>query len=1217
MAEATEATVDTSLTLARLAELGRPISVRVQALVLDNFKSFPKKTRIPIRDGFTTVSGPNGSGKSNVIDALQFVLAVATTKNMRAERLDDLISYLGTKPKARVALQMDCVFAGREGPVDHVVEIARSVRRRSKGNEIRYELNRNGIRLSDLRDVIRHLGLPVSGQNFVLQNDVIRLTSLGPVARRGVLDELAGAREFDRRIGLAHEELIASDRLTEDTRLILSELDGRMGQLKKERDQAIAYEELTASKAGLEEDLVVLEVSEAEVAVVRKQDEVAETEKQQKKREKAREKLQQEADVAKAALDELETELASKGEGERMDAFRAVEALRARVDGAIEQAKETRASEQAEVARRPALESAVGEGEKALRSAEGLCEDVAAELEEKESELGALNAQYEAASSGMQNGVSERIELAQRLRDLRQEADALRKEQGHLVERDREVAERTSRGEAERAVLAAAVAESSGRREETHQANVAAAKSFRERRESVAELDERRRRLRGQVDALRSGLEALASKVSRAQADVSSAEALREQAHTMGGGRAMQALDSAGIGGVHGAVSSLVDFEARYATALEAAAGGRINYVVVDDEHVAARAIKMLKRTGAGRLSFAPLSKVRSRGKPGAAPRGKGVVGFAVDLVSAGRQYGDVLSTVFGDTLVVETLEDAKPLIGRYRMVTLDGDLAEKNAIMTGGSRRQRGGLLAAAAAAGEKAATARRSLEELRKQRDAARAKLTEAEVELGRVSDELSAARAKLAEAEAQASASAGELGRLEESLAPKADRLGKLEAELATLRQEQAQVEPRLIEVRARLGEVTGQIELLDDPDAQRAFEAQQARMAEIEGKLAPVRKEVARLRQEDAAAQTERSKAEVALEAARQTLAQADARRGELEAKVKGFEQQAKTLVAELQAKESELASLSAELAALTQRRNAAREQAQATRDAAREAAAAVQHLAERLVELANDLAGLTARATELRAGAEEREIEVPGPEEAPPDIGRERKRIAKALTEVTGKIEKLGPVNHLAIEQYETTVERHAELEVKIEVLEQEKTQIRERIVDLEGKKRIAFLDAFAKVKVAFAETYAELGRGEGHLILEDPKDPFAGGLQIKVRPRGKKLSRLESMSGGEKALTALALIFALQEVNSAPFFVFDEVDKDLDAVNTKILAEAIRKRADDRQYVVISHHRCLLERSHQTLGVTQRKGYGTQVTGVANDAIVGEASEAEAAEVAQ
>ena len=306
-------------------------------------------------------------------------------------------------------------------------------------------------------------------------------------------------------------------------------------------------------------------------------------------------------------------------------------------------------------------------------------------------------------------------------------------------------------------------------------------------------------------------------------------------------------------------------------------------------------------------------------------------------------------------------------------------------------------------------------------------------------------------------------------------------------------------------------------------------------------------------------------------------------------------------AELSAREGELKALSGELLALAQRRDAAREAAQAARDAVTQADHELRSLRESLEGLQVELTELRERATALRAAAEAREIEVPGPEEAPPDLGKERKRLEDTLGKIVRELDGMGPVNQLAIEQFDEAESRHGELEEKINSLDEEKTQIRTRIVGLEGKKKVAFLHAFALVSEAFSRTFAELARGEGRLRLEDPKDPFAGGLIIEARPRGKKLSKLEIMSGGEKTLTSLAFIFALQEVNPAPFFVFDEVDAALDGVNTDVLSEAIARRGSDRQYLVISHHRVMLDKSNQTLGVTMRKGHGTQVTGVTMD----------------
>ncbi len=1185
-----------------VAALGRPIDVRVEALTLDNFKSFAKKTRIPIRDGFTTVSGPNGSGKSNIIDSIQFVLGIATSKGMRAERLTDLICIEGTKPTARVSLELSGTFEDASGKrTQKTVEVTRVVRRSKSGAQAHYEVDGTPVRLVDLHDLMRDLGFPTSGQNIVLQGDVIRLTSMGGVARRQVLDELAGARDFDMRIALANEELQAADRLTEDTRLILDELTGRMGQLKVERDQALAFQGLSARKKGVEEDLVVLDVQEAEVKVVARAADAEKAEKDHKAAGRRHEKAEREAQERHEALQALEKELAEKGDGERLAAVREVEGLRARLDGAKRRAFETAEQESGLRARVPQLEKTVREGEDRFAALDKQASDLVKELEETEEQHQTLSRRFEAAAATLRRHGADQVRAAEEARGVNQQLEGLRKQEGELSTRDRALAEQLSRKETERSLLGESGGEVATRREEVVKEVAEAAARLRERREAVGKADERRRQLSQQVQGLRSGLDAVQSRVSRAEQEVASAEARRAQAHALGGGQALQALKEVRLAGVHGTVADLIKFDARYAQGLEAAAGGRLHWVVVDDEQVAREGIEVLKRTRAGRLSFAPLTKMRGPRLDRDAPRGKAILGYAIDLIEADRRYDELLRSVFTDTLVVERLQDALPLIGRYRMVTLDGDVLERHGLMTGGTATRGSQLLVAAAHAAAEVEEKKRLLQELDKQRSAARAALQKAEAEWAQASEQLSREQAALAEVEGAVSRSQGELNRIDQALGPQAQRLRTLDQELEALRREQAEVTAALQRVRAELEATVGRLQAIDRPEASGEFDEANREAQETEAAMRDLEVVLNGLRQETSEAQLERRSALEKLETARAALVEARQAFEATSAAARAARVEADALQVELTEKQAALEALSSELTALARRRDEARAAAEKARDAAREVQREVQSIAERIGLLQQELAQLREAAAALRAAAVEREIEVPGPEEAPEDLPRARRRLEQTLAKLEAEITALGPVNQLAIEQYEQVLARQAELTQKITTLEEEKAQLRARIVDLDGRKRTAFLDAFARVSKAFAGSFAELARGEGRLRLENPDDPFAGGLIIEARPRGKKLARLEAMSGGEKSLTALAFIFALQEVNPAPFFVFDEVDQSLDGVNTDTLASAIKNRAGSRQYLVISHHRVMLDKSRQTIGVTMRKGWGTVVTGVPMD----------------
>ncbi|MEZ6188308.1 MAG: chromosome segregation protein SMC [Planctomycetota bacterium] len=1186
----------------RLAGLGKPINLRVIALGLDNFKSFRKKTRIPLRDGFSTISGPNGSGKSNIIDALQFVLGTATSRGMRAERLTDLICNQGGKNSARVWIEMEGTFPRADGSlVNRQIEVARVVRRTRSGTNAHYELDGETIRLTDLHDVLRTLGFPTSGQNVVMQGDVIQLATMGPVKRRQVLDELAGTKEFDRRIGEAHGELEASDRCTEDTKLILKELASRLGQLKKERDQALAFQTLTSRKASLEEDLTVLEVTEAEVKVGAKAQEIESGQKAERALGKRRETLGQTLNEKQAELKAVEEELASKGEGERMQAVRAVETLKVKIEGQRARDKELAATREARQAALPGLEQQLGKHGALLEELDEKAEALGAQIQTKEDAHQVLAGRMEQASEALSSQSAAQLDAAQQSRKLREEQERKRGRERSLTERDRALAESISRLAAEEQHLSATHSEVSERLGELREQSQAAATVYREQREAAAEAGERRRNLLSNLNAVRAGLETASAKMQKAEREVAVAEERRTQALLMSGGKALAFLRTKHLDGLHGPVSDLVRFDTDMALAIEAAAGGRLNWVVTDDEHVAKRGIELLRQNRVGRLSFAPLTKTQGPRLEQNAPRGNAILGFALDLVEYDRRYEQVMRSVFGNTLVVQTLQDALPLIGRFRMVTLEGDILERHGIMSGGAASRSSRSLLAAAPAGEELEQKKQAFYELERQQSAARGALREAEQAYENGTAEFQTLTAKLAAAEAKSAALNAELGRLEAQGGNPAKRLSALAEELAAQRAEAEAVGSELRELRQALEAESTQLDSLDDQDASSAFEALTREAKQLEIEMRALETELSALRAQHAEVRAERRAIEERLAAAQQALDQARREVGELAQERERLALELQTLTQELGEREGELKALSGELMALAQRRDDAREAAQTARDAVTQADHELRTLRESLEGLAVELTELTERAQALRAAAEEREIEVPGPEEAPPDLGKERRRLEETLGKIVRELDSMGPVNQLAIEQFEEAESRHEELETKINRLEEEKTQIRQRIVALEGKKKVAFLHAFALVSEAFSRTFAELARGEGRLRLEDPKDPFAGGLIIEARPRGKKLSKLEIMSGGEKTLTSLAFIFALQEVNPAPFFVFDEVDAALDGVNTDVLSEAIARRGSDRQYLVISHHRVMLDKSCQTIGVTMRKGFGTQVTGVTMD----------------
>lgn len=1236
----------------------KPKRVRLKSLILDNFKSFANRTQIELLEGFTAISGPNGSGKSNLIDAVLFVLGFASSKGLRADRLTDLINSDSGKPAARVTLQLEVVTDKDE---IKIVEVSRVVRRvRGTESQAHYELDGQNVRMHDLHDVLQDLGLPSGGYNVVVQNDVTRVTGMGEVERRKILDEIAGAQEFDRRIGGANRELEEAARHEGETRVVLKEIETRLATLETQKEQALAYQALQVEKDRAEAELFVLDVLEALHKAAKKREEVENRAERVANFEEDLVEANAESAKADAALAAVDAELKAKGEGERLAAVKEVEGLKANAANVRAKADEARREAEGirskDADRDTALQAALGrEQELSRREA-----DRRKQLEELEGQHSTLRVQVDAAQSQFQARAKGALDVAEQQRALHQQVEAHRLRETQLSNGLRSLAERTVRASTERDSLVQALDADRTRRREVETLSAEAQSERRIAREDYAREEARLANLIARQKQLRAGVEKLDADLSHVGTDLTRIDERRKAFVEQSGGRAMEAIRREGLEGVHGAVHELFKFQGDHALAIEAAAGGRLSWVVVEDEFVGKRAIELLKRQNAGRLTFSPLSKIRPPQVQLRPVRGRGVVGYAFELVDFDPVYENVFKLVLSDTLIVEDMESAIALgISSYRMVTLDGELLDRNGTMTGGWNQRGGGnVLAAAARFDQELAQKQSALDELRRRRDAARAELDKVEREGQVASQAFSGFQVKLAEATQKVDSQNGELQRLEARIGPAEARLAQLDAELARARAESAAAEAQLEELRRTISGADLELRVLPAAGTS-SFEDFAQKHAALEQTMRELEKSMDDVREELEAVKLERQKAVADVEACRAAIETARATSASADERTAAAAVEADRLEADLAKKEKLVAELMEELEELTSRLTEARALSQDARDQAKETARLleVEKQARAAAEVA--LAELDADAKAKKAQADERKIVLPALVEPKQDSAEEKKprrrrkslsgeaaalaaessAIARAeleaaqaevqaqaapsgpppvnplelpklrdqgrreLARLEGKMKALEPVNMLAIAEHAEFSKRKAELDEKLATLDREMTAIRTKIVELEGAKKTTFLEAFDAVASAFEENFHELFKGEGRLELEDRSNPFGGGMAIIARPDGQKARRLEALSGGQKTLTALAFLFALQKVTPAPFFVLDEVDASLDGANTAKLADAIRRRGAERQYFVVSHRRALVEKAQRAIGVTRRPNFGTQVAGITLDEV--------------
>jgi chromosome segregation protein len=1198
--------------------------VHINQVELTQFKSFGGSMAIPLEEGFTVVTGPNGSGKSNILDAVLFCLGLANSRGMRAERLPDLINSAmlkaGRAAETSVSVRFDLgdwqpdgaedgLEAPAEGPWIHTGQTSWTVSRRLRvapGGTYASSFSADGVpcNLQQLQTQLRRLRVDPEGSNVVMQGDVTRIVSMSARDRRGIIDELAGVALFDSRIEQSRTKLDDVQERQERCGIVQQELLSSRQKLERDCTRARTYQALRQrlQEGRLQEQVLAVEAARTALRQLVSRQQALTT--QQAADRLAIAEAETVLQAAAAALETLQAEVKALGE----DQLLAVQAELAGLEaGSRELARQAdQHQQQAEALQRQRQELSQRQGE--LRQQQLQLDSAAdqAELEAAEAGCRAAEAAVElsrrrlgevAGRSG--SWMEEQKQRSLRRQELGAASSPLEAEQQQLSERLRQSQERLAELEAQRqqegSTQVSAEQQLDQAEKEWHGLSGSVA-SGQQQLQELAEAFALQQRTRSRLEQEQGQLER----------EIARLDSRRDTLQESRGTGALRVLLEAGLEGIHGPVAQLGEVEERHRTALEVAAGGRLAQVVVDDDRIAARAIELLKQRRAGRLTFLPLNRIRAGGSQGRGGSGSaalqrgttagpgGLLGRAVDLVQHEPVYAEVFRYVFGDTLVFADLASARQELGRCRAVTLEGELLEKSGAMTGGSLQQRGNQLSfGRSQEGDEAEPLRRRLLELGETLLACRRR----EADLAR---QLEEQRPQLQQLQQRQAALEAERRSTRQALAPQLQRQQQLEERLAQLRLSLASDQGRLQEIALQLAPLQQALASLQQEEAGAVASGDAARWQGLQGELEAA----------DQALAAARLQRDGLLAARRERALAAERLRNQLEAL--GSDEQrliaaVNALVAERaewkgrqqadQERRSALEVRQAELQTRFGERRRARDAAEAElarqRQALQQRQWELQRLGEELEALAEQQ-----RGDQLRLQQLERQLPDPLPE-IPAEL-REAglEALARELASLQARMEALEPVNMLAIEELEALETRLAELQERLDVLSKEREELLLRIETVGTLRQEAFLEAFTAVDGHFREIFAELSDGEGHLQLENPEAPLEGGLTLVAHPKGKAVRRLAAMSGGEKSLTALSFLFALQRFRPSPFYALDEVDSFLDGVNVERLAGLIARQADQAQFMVVSHRRPMIAAATRTIGVTQARGAHTQVVGL-------------------
>ena len=1165
--------------------------MRLKELEIQGFKSFPDKTKITIGEGITGVVGPNGSGKSNISDSIRWVLGETSSKQLRGSgKMEDVI-FGGTQSRgamgfASVALTIDNRDHGLDMDADEVT----IGRRYYRSGESEYSINGQNVRLKDVYELLLDTGIGRDGYAIVGQGRIAEIVGAKSAERREIFEEASGIAKYRYRKNEAERRLEAAEGNLERLRDILGELEKRVGPLKRDSEKAQQFLELSERRKSLEVTLWVDAIRRANDTV---RDQQRKFEAAQADYERLSRQLD-EFDEKSAALREEAQQLVLQVEQANAD-IRAVTEANAGSESEIAVLKNE--SEHS----RFRIDEATGELERAGQGRQSIETEAAghkAAIEKLHGEVAALDARV--------------AELRTELRALEEKAAASGQRRDVIDAaiarlQDTATAAKVRAASAQSAKEAAAQRLDEAKQQAVELENSAAAAEEEKRRAERCLKDTEEAVTRN--DNIKAGLKLKLESRRRQQAEAADAlqKADKERSNTSqrihiledlernmdGYQQSVKAVMRAAAGrrlrGIIGPVAGILTVEKGYETAIETALGFALQNIVVEDQGCARAAIGFLKDERAGRATFLPLDTVQGSRFTG---RLTGTAEVAADLVKCDPRYQHIIDNLLGRIIVVEDLSEAstvaKNLGYRNRIVTLDGQVINAGGSFTGGSTARSVGVFSRKQELDE----LRTRLVKLEKKRADAEKELEARKAEVDNLTAQLSGAEAEGMNASSERLRASLELDRLTAAVAQHEENTRSLAAEIEAQQAAVTQNETACAEAKAaqgkaeaelntynaelaELGESTGSLTAERECITNELSENQMQRLANekdvslheaaLEGLQSRTGEAEARARELNAAIEAAKAK----IEANALKIAEIERTRGENKEKIAAAEETIRTANAARMEKEAAVARLGQENRALTDERE--------------RMSGEMARLAERRTAAENELNDTNTKLWEeyqLTAGeAKELCVEFESLTE-----------LRRSVAEVRGKIRGLGNVNVGAIEEYKEVKERYDFLKAQVTDVEKAKSELTRMIAELCSEMEELFTTSFKQINTHFQQIFKELfGGGHARLYLSDESNVLESGIEIEVSPPGKVIKNLSALSGGEQALVAISIYFAILNVNPAPFCFLDEIEAALDDVNVARYAQYLRRMTDHTQFIVITHRRGTMEAADVLYGVTMQE----------------------------
>ena len=1171
--------------------------MKLKKLELYGFKSFAQRTEIVFDEGITGIVGPNGSGKSNIGDAVRWVLGEQSAKTLRGASMSDVIFNGTQKRKPLSYCEVSLVFDNDDHALAMEAAEVMVTRRVYRNGESEYYLNRTACRLKDVVDLFRDTGIGKEGYSIIGQGRIDEILSRKSEDRRQVFEEAAGIVKFKARKEEADKKLQRTLENLERVDDILDELTKRLKPLEEQSRNARVYLELSTELKDLDLNLFLIRsdrararLSELESELLTVQTILADTESNLTDKTTRRDETQNRIDQLEEAITKARTELMECAEHVH-ESQKKISALqsrretrsenRQRIVREQEEAQERLAEIEKDHVRIQAdvekQHSLIADAEQILRATQEAAEK--AQAKEKEADA-ALEAQKAAV-----------IDQMNRLSDVRNDKTRLNTMQAQMETRLTEIEESSGALQEQEAALREALTAVEKQLETENQHQQQCQEKLAQARQASDEADTAYANLRADVEKQSADMQAAASRHNVLT------EMTRDmEGYNMAVRRAMTYAKQRGLTGVKGVLAQLMTVPQAYETAIDMALGAAQQNIVTDTEETAKELINYLRQNRLGRATFLPMSAIRGKtlyGNERNALKLPGCLGVASELVQCAPEYRGIVENLLGRTVIADNLDHGIPIMRAgnhaFRLVTLEGDVMHSGGSMTGGSAQSKVSNLL----------SRERELKELT-------AKLQTGRAELDKCRQELTQCQQTAQEKRQKVSDAVNALHQQEIAVAREQARRESVSADLNTHLQRMQETEQARVQLHQSLEDIRQQLETIEHQrtGAQGDQSAMEQKTIEMQNALVKARAE--------ASAENDRLMV--------RTLQLSDLRHGlsDLERDEAHAQQDQAQILREQERREQLLHEMD-ELDAIDEN-DMKREEAESARrqkEQLRQESAA-QAIEQRRSQAQSDLRDILSDMENLHEAYNRDSEKLHKTELAKARIEGDQKNLQNRIwdtykltyagaeefrrtpfdekesdcraAELQGQIRALGKVNVGAVEEYAETKARVDDLTTQQQDLKRAEMDLRELIERLLIQMRSTFVENFSKMQGYFAETFTRLfGGGHAELKLMDPDDPLNCGIEVNAQPPGKKLQLLSLLSGGERALTAIAILFAMLKLKPTPFCILDEIEAALDDANIGYYADYLKEYSKGTQFIVVTHRKGTMERCNSLFGVAMEE----------------------------